>query len=97
MTKATQGGKGLFHSQFHKTVHHQRKSGQELKQGKNLEAGADAEAMEGCFMACLACFLIEPRTIGPGMEPPTVGWALPHKLKNALKACLESYFIEAFS
>ena len=25
----------------------QRKSGQELKEGRNLEAGADAEAMEG--------------------------------------------------
>ena len=29
------------------------KSGQELKQGWNLEAGADAEAMEGCCL--LAC------------------------------------------
>ena len=28
--------------------------GQELKQGRNLEAGADAEAMEGCCL--LACF-----------------------------------------
>jgi hypothetical protein len=28
-------------------VHHQRKSGQELKQGWNLEAGADAQTMEG--------------------------------------------------
>ena len=27
-------------------VYHQRKSGQELTQGRNLEAGADAEAME---------------------------------------------------
>jgi hypothetical protein len=38
---------------FHIAVHHQRKSGLELKQGRNLEAGADAEAMEGCcFLAC---------------------------------------------
>ena len=28
-------------------VHHWRKSGQELKQGWNPEAGADAETMEG--------------------------------------------------
>ena len=28
-------------------------SGEELKQGRNLEAGTDAEAMEGCgFLAC---------------------------------------------
>jgi hypothetical protein len=30
----------------HIAVDHQRKSGQELKQGRNLEAGVDAEAME---------------------------------------------------
>jgi hypothetical protein len=28
--------------------------GQELKQDRNLEAGADAEANKGCFL--LACF-----------------------------------------
>jgi hypothetical protein len=44
------GGKGLFHI----AVHHQRTSGLELKQVRNLEAGADAEAMEGCYL--LACF-----------------------------------------
>jgi hypothetical protein len=32
---------------------HWRMSGQELKLGRNLEAGADAEAMEGCCL--LAC------------------------------------------
>jgi hypothetical protein len=69
---------------FHIIVHHQRISGQELKQSRNLEAGADAEAMEGwvlltdlLLMACSACFLIEPRTTSPVMVPPTVGWALP--------------------
>jgi hypothetical protein len=33
---------------------HQRKPGQELTQGRNLEAGVDAEAIEGCCL--LACF-----------------------------------------
>jgi hypothetical protein len=37
---------------FHIAVHHQRESGLELKQVQ--EAGADAEAMEGCFL--LVCF-----------------------------------------
>jgi hypothetical protein len=37
----------LFSLCFHITVHHWRKSGQELKQGCNLEAGADAKTMEG--------------------------------------------------
>jgi len=34
-------------SNFFIIAHHSRKSGQELKPGRNLEAGADAEAMEG--------------------------------------------------
>ena len=46
MTKATWGGKGLFGLHFH----HWRKSGQELKQGRNLEAGADTEAMDGVLL-----------------------------------------------
>ncbi|XP_040593944.1 uncharacterized protein LOC101834311 isoform X8 [Mesocricetus auratus] len=59
---------------------HQRKSGQEVKQGRNLEAGADAEAMEGaaCWLAphgLLSCFLTEPST-SPGMALPAGGWAL---------------------
>jgi hypothetical protein len=37
MTKKTWGGEGLFSFCFHTTVHHQRKSGQEAKQGRNLE------------------------------------------------------------
>ena len=41
------GGKGLCSLHFHIAIHHQRKSGQELTQGRNLEAGADAEVMEG--------------------------------------------------
>lgn len=60
------------------TVHPQRKSAQEPKQDRNLEAGADAEAMEGCCllaffpMDCSACFPIEPRTtIHNGLDPLT--------------------------
>jgi hypothetical protein len=48
MTKKQVGGpKGLFDLHFHIAVHHGRKSGQELKQGRKLEAEANAEAMEG--------------------------------------------------
>ena len=52
-------------------VHHWRKSGQALKQGRNLKAGADAEDMEECCILacftwlCSACFLIEPKTTSP--------------------------------
>jgi hypothetical protein len=45
-----EGRRGLLvasFEHFHITVHHRRTSGQELKLGRNLEAGADAEAMEG--------------------------------------------------
>jgi hypothetical protein len=45
--KASCGEKDLFGLYFQITIHHQRKSGQELKQDRNLEAEADAEAMEG--------------------------------------------------
>ena len=36
----------MFSLRFQIIVHHWRKSGQELKQGRNLEARAEAEAME---------------------------------------------------
>jgi hypothetical protein len=48
---------GLY---VHITLHHQRKSGQELKQGRNLEAGVDADATEECCL--LAC---SPWLAGP--------------------------------
>jgi hypothetical protein len=44
MAKATWGGKGLFGLPFYIIVY----TGQKLKHGRNLEAGAEAEAMEGC-------------------------------------------------
>ena len=45
--KASWGGKGLFGLHFHVVADYWLKSGQELKQDRILEAGADAEAMEG--------------------------------------------------
>jgi len=68
-------GKGVYKSLF--TM--------ERSQGKNLEAGADAEAMEGCcllacsYMASSACFLIDPSTTRWWMVPPTMGWGLHHQ------------------
>jgi hypothetical protein len=51
------------------SLFNQRKSGQELRQERNLEAGAEAEATKGgvlltglFLMACSACFLIAPST-----------------------------------
>ena len=43
--KPSWGRKGLFDLHIHIAVHHQRKSGQELKHSRNLKVEADAEAM----------------------------------------------------
>jgi len=43
--EASWGGEVLFSLYLHIAVYHQRKSGKEITQGRNLEAGADAEAM----------------------------------------------------
>jgi hypothetical protein len=45
-----QVGGDLFALYFHITVHHWKKPGQELKQGRNLMAGMDAEAIEVCCL-----------------------------------------------
>ena len=64
-------------------VHCWRKPLEELRQSRNLEAGADAEVMEGGYiigflpMAFSVCFLIELRTSSPKMAPTTKGWAFP--------------------
>jgi hypothetical protein len=42
------GKERLYFSYFQIVVHYQRKSGQEFKESRNLEIGADAEALEGC-------------------------------------------------
>jgi hypothetical protein len=54
MTKKQVGEERVYSASASTLVQHQRKSGQGLTQGRNLEAGADAEAMEGCYL--LACF-----------------------------------------
>jgi hypothetical protein len=79
MTKATWGRKSLFGLHFYITVHHWRKLGQELKRGKNLEAGTDTDSTEGCCLLACSCGLVSLfsyRTSSPGVAPPTVGWAL---------------------
>ena len=58
--EASWGGKGLFSLHFHTAVHQQRKSGLELTQGRNLEAGADAEAVEGCCLLACSSWLAQP-------------------------------------
>jgi hypothetical protein len=48
MTKKQVRGERVYSAYtFHIAAHHQRKSGLELTHGRNLEAVANAEAMEG--------------------------------------------------
>jgi len=83
----------LFDLHFHITVHHQRRSGQELKQDRNLEAEAEAEAMITglLLMACSACFLIEQKTTSLGRAQSTMGWALHHQSLIKNMACRLAY------
>jgi hypothetical protein len=53
--------------------------GQELKQGRHQEAGADAEAMGGCCLLVCSSWLAQPAFLqDPGL--PTEGWSHPHSL-----------------
>jgi hypothetical protein len=54
-------------------VNHQRKSGQEIKQGRNLEAGADAETMEGAAYWLASHALFIPLSYRPQDHQPRDG------------------------
>ena len=70
--------------------HHWRTSGQERIQGRNLEAGADAEAMEGyCLLACSSsAFLWNPGPPAPECHHPQWPGPVP-SMANALQVCLQ--------
>ena len=76
--KQVGGGKGFVQLTL---LHHQRNLGQELKQVRNLEEGADTEAMvECCLLACSSYCLMEPRITSLGLAPPRMHWSLSHQL-----------------
>lgn len=52
-------------------VHHQGKSGQDLKQERELEAGVNIVA--AYWLGLHACSRTELRTANPGMVLPTMG------------------------
>jgi hypothetical protein len=72
--KQARGGEYFIWLTLPYCSHHLRKSAQKLKQGRNGAAGGDADTMKGCLflMVCSAYFLMEPKTISPGVEPPTM-------------------------
>lgn len=61
-----------------------REGSQGFKQARNLEGGAEAEALEGaanCWLAHNGLLVTESRTTSTGPAPPTGGcWAFPHQL-----------------
>ena len=71
--KESWGRKGLFGlcSQF--IVHHWRKSGLELKQGRNLEAGTDTETIEGCCLQVYVTWIAQPAFLWNPVSPAQ-GW-----------------------
>jgi hypothetical protein len=82
-TNVTWGAKGLFSLHIHITVYHQKKSVQELKQGRNLKARADAEVMEGCCLLSLLSYRTQdqqPRdgTTHNALGPPHQPWRLDY-------------------
>jgi hypothetical protein len=105
LSKATWEAKSLFGLDFHITVPHRRKSGQELPQGRNLETGAEAEAMQGCCL--LTCSLWSPqlafyrtRDHRPRDGPTNNRLGLPLLItnyENVLQACLQPNLTEEFS
>ena len=113
MTKSKLGKKGFIWLTFAncssslKDVRTGTKAGQEPG-GRNWNRGHGGVQLTGLHpMACSACFLIEPSTTSPGMEPTTIRWALLHqspkkkkkkkkKKKPALQACYSQILYRHF-
>jgi hypothetical protein len=86
--KTTCRRKGLFSLHFHITAHHLRAVRAETQQDRNLEAGADAEAMkESCLLAWSLC-LAQPVT-APG--PAAQGWHHAHQSLTGKMLCWLAY------
>jgi hypothetical protein len=85
--RSSWGGKGLLSLHFQIAVHHQRKSGLELKQGRKQELMQSHGEMlfAGLLpLACSAYFLIEPKDYqprdGPTHKGPSHPWSLIEKM-----------------
>jgi hypothetical protein len=66
-------------------IHHQRKSDYKFKQSKNLEVGANGEAMKctACWLSPQGkslCFLINPRPSSAGLIPLTMALSILYQL-----------------
>lgn len=88
MTKGNWGEKILFGYTSQPQSFKEGRLGRRLKQGRNPEAGPEAEPMEEhCFPACSANILIQPRPSRLGVALTTVCWALPHQSATKKVPC----------
>jgi hypothetical protein len=65
------GEERVYGLHFYITVHHQRRSGQKLKQSRILEAGADSEASEGCCLLPCSSWLAQFAVLQKNSGTPT--------------------------
>jgi hypothetical protein len=76
MTKKQVGERVYSAYTLHIAVHHQKKPGLELTQGRSLEAGVDAEDMEGllplAFSDCFFFFLNRTQDYQPRGNPSLI-------------------------
>lgn len=63
---------------FHTIVRHWRKSGQELEEAELVQRPWRGDAYWIALYGYLG-LLVGPRTTSPGMDPPSVNWALLHQ------------------
>jgi hypothetical protein len=84
MTKINLEGKGFFQLTLPQNRSSWKKSEQELKMNRNLQAGADVEAMI-LLIGCSACFLLKPRTTSPDVASPT--WVGPSTSNHQVRKC----------
>lgn len=61
--KASWGGKCLLCLFFHTAIYHQRKSAQELTQGRKFQARVDAEPMDGCYLLTCSPWFAHPASL----------------------------------
>ena len=87
---------GLFFSHFHIAVHHQRKSGQEVTQYKNLKAAADEEAMVGASYICFALLAFLQNIVLLAQEWHHSPWYGSCRTYYLLRQCLILGLLKAF-
>lgn len=67
-----------------------------LRQGRNLEAGTEVEAMEERCLLVQPAFLHHPRTSYPRVASLTMEWVIIILIINQENGCLQANLVGAF-